>query len=134
MRGSVRVGRTGGQEEYQGRLPGGDDLGGSGEVGVLARRPARSVEVGRGAFEIKAVSREGEAAAVLCAAAIVVHEPVGTRRDTTYNMPGSFRLMGELDIEALRRSLEKIIERHEMLRTRFPVVDGECGAGDRTAI
>src|SRR5262249_31386430 len=43
----------------------------------------------------------------------------------TYNVPGAVRLEGELDIEALRRSLEQIVRRHEVLRTRFVSVNGE---------
>jgi len=42
-----------------------------------------------------------------------------------YNMPEALRLRGELDAEALRRAVETIVERHEMLRTHFAEVDGE---------
>src|SRR5262249_6664428 len=42
-----------------------------------------------------------------------------------YNIPGAVRLRGELDVEALRRSIEEIVRRHEVLRTRFLTVDGE---------
>ena len=42
-----------------------------------------------------------------------------------YNMPGALRLTGELDVEALRRAFETIVERHETLRTRFVVENGE---------
>ena len=41
-------------------------------------------------------------------------------------MPNFFRLVGELDIDALKKSLGAIIQRHEVLRTRFPVVDGNA--------
>src|SRR5262249_31715173 len=43
----------------------------------------------------------------------------------TYNVPGAVRLEGELDVEALRRSIEEIVRRHEVLRTRFVSVNGE---------
>ncbi|TBU87903.1 hypothetical protein DNK44_19445 [Pseudomonas dryadis] len=36
-----------------------------------------------------------------------------------YHIPAALRLKGELDIEALRRSFEYLIERHETLRTCF---------------
>jgi amino acid adenylation domain-containing protein len=36
-----------------------------------------------------------------------------------------FRLRGELDREVLRRALERIVARHDALRTTFRVVDGE---------
>ena len=42
-----------------------------------------------------------------------------------YNMPGSARLIGRLDVEALRRALQHIMERHEALRTT--IADGADG-------
>lgn len=42
-----------------------------------------------------------------------------------YNVPNAFRLKGRLDRAALGRTLEEIHRRHEILRTRFPTVDGE---------
>ncbi|HET6977284.1 MAG TPA: amino acid adenylation domain-containing protein [Pyrinomonadaceae bacterium] len=43
----------------------------------------------------------------------------------TYNMPGAVRIGGLLNVIALERSLNEIVRRHESLRTRFPLVDGE---------
>jgi amino acid adenylation domain-containing protein len=40
-----------------------------------------------------------------------------------YNIPVEIRLKGMLDITALQRSLQKIVQRHEVLRTRFQVID-----------
>ncbi|RXT60163.1 non-ribosomal peptide synthetase [Pseudomonas syringae] len=37
----------------------------------------------------------------------------------TYNIPLALRLHGALNVEALRRSVEQLIERHETLRTTF---------------
>jgi hypothetical protein len=42
-----------------------------------------------------------------------------------YHMPGRFLLTGALDRGALRRALNRIVERHESLRTTFHLVDGE---------
>jgi amino acid adenylation domain-containing protein len=42
-----------------------------------------------------------------------------------YNIPVGVRLEGELDKEALRKSLEEIVRRHEILRTRIVEEDGE---------
>ncbi len=42
-----------------------------------------------------------------------------------YNIPSAVRLMGKLDEQALRRSLNEIVRRHEVLRTSFPSSDGE---------
>ena len=41
-----------------------------------------------------------------------------------YNCPIPLRLRGQLDDEALRAALADIIERHELLRTRYTMVDG----------
>src|SRR5690606_30321057 len=40
-----------------------------------------------------------------------------------YNMPLALRLRGPLDAAALSRSIEYIVDRHEVLRTRFETVD-----------
>jgi amino acid adenylation domain-containing protein len=44
-----------------------------------------------------------------------------------YNLCQAVRLIGRLDVAALRRSIEEIIERHEILRTSFPEpeIDGQ---------
>jgi amino acid adenylation domain-containing protein len=41
-----------------------------------------------------------------------------------YNLPIALRLRGNLDVEALERSLNEIIRRHEALRTCFPARGG----------
>jgi amino acid adenylation domain-containing protein len=43
---------------------------------------------------------------------------------TEYNLPESVRLRGELDLEALKKTIEALIERHESLRTHFAIIGG----------
>src|SRR5215510_5275455 len=42
-----------------------------------------------------------------------------------YHIPVGLRLRGGLEVGALRRALDRIVERHEALRTTFALVDGE---------
>lgn len=44
---------------------------------------------------------------------------------TAYNMLGALHLSGPLDAEALSDAVERIVSRHEILRTTYRVVDGE---------
>ncbi|GAB3214056.1 non-ribosomal peptide synthetase [Marinactinospora endophytica] len=44
---------------------------------------------------------------------------------SAYNVPWVLRLRGDLDTTALAAALADVAERHEILRTRFPEVDGE---------
>lgn len=46
-------------------------------------------------------------------------------RSPMYNVPVVLHLQGELDVRALELSLAAIVERHDALRTRIDVVDGE---------
>ncbi|MBG9480520.1 non-ribosomal peptide synthetase, partial [Lysinibacillus sphaericus] len=44
---------------------------------------------------------------------------------TMYNMRQALKLTGEVSVEDLRRALQEIVERHEILRTEFLMVNGE---------
>ena len=43
---------------------------------------------------------------------------------TPYNMPKAIRIFGRLNVEALQKTLDIIVDRHEMLRTTFSLVEG----------
>jgi len=88
------------------------------EGGAVARRSARSV---------KRVTRSR-------GADDPVPMPDAARRlwlldrlepGSAYTMPLLIRLRGQLDTDALRRAVGDLVERHEILRTRFADVDGE---------
>lgn len=42
-----------------------------------------------------------------------------------HNLRGVFRLSGPLDYDALKASLQAIVDRHETMRSRFPAVEGQ---------
>jgi amino acid adenylation domain-containing protein len=45
--------------------------------------------------------------------------------NTFYNVPTAFRLTGSLNLSALEQSFNEIVRRHEALRTRFGIVEGQ---------
>jgi len=45
--------------------------------------------------------------------------------NTLYNIPGGVRLEGSLNVEALEGAINEIVRRHEVLRTRIEVEEGE---------
>jgi acyl carrier protein len=47
--------------------------------------------------------------------------------NSVYNFPAAVRLTGPLDLAALKKSLNEIVRRHEVLRTTFVTVDGHPG-------
>ena len=45
--------------------------------------------------------------------------------DATYNESRAYRLMGEIDVDALERSVRYMARRHEILRTSYSLVDDD---------
>ena len=45
--------------------------------------------------------------------------------NTVYTMPGAFRIRGALDTDRFAQALSSVVARHEALRTRFLLEDGE---------
>ena len=48
---------------------------------------------------------------------------------TAYNITATLRLMGELNASLLEQSLNRIVDRHEILRTTFSTLRGEASLG-----
>ncbi|GAA1990957.1 non-ribosomal peptide synthetase [Kitasatospora viridis] len=48
-----------------------------------------------------------------------------TGGNTAYNLVSALRLTGPLDVPALHRALQAVVDRHDVLRTTFTAVDGE---------
>ncbi len=46
-------------------------------------------------------------------------------KSAAYNIFGVFKLIGKLDIEVMQKSIKKVFERHEALRTKIIVVGGK---------
>jgi amino acid adenylation domain-containing protein len=51
-----------------------------------------------------------------------IHQQKGS--STEFNMPEALRLRGRLDVDALRRAVQTIVDRHECLRTHFAEENG----------
>src|SRR5205823_2594873 len=47
------------------------------------------------------------------------------KSSSEYNLPEALRLRGELNYQALERTIQAIVERHEILRTHFAEIQGE---------
>ncbi|MGO4778241.1 condensation domain-containing protein, partial [Lysobacter sp. 2RAB21] len=50
---------------------------------------------------------------------------MGQQSSGAYHMAGGLRLRGALDESALQAALDRIVQRHEALRTHFELVDGQ---------
>jgi hypothetical protein len=49
---------------------------------------------------------------------------LGSAEDPAFHVPRTLRLSGPLDVDALRRAISTVVERHEVLRTNFELSDG----------
>ena len=91
----------------------------------LARRVEEAMRSGEmGAPPLVRVSREGNLPLSFAQQRLWFLDQLEPG-NTLYNIPGGVRLEGRLNLEALDRVINEIVRRHEVLRTRFEVVDGE---------
>ncbi|HEX5868975.1 MAG TPA: condensation domain-containing protein, partial [Longimicrobium sp.] len=73
---------------------------------------------------IEPVSREGRLELSFAQQRLWFLDRMGTS-DRAYNVPLGLRLKGSVDRDALGRTLDRIVARHEALRTVFALEDGE---------
>jgi amino acid adenylation domain-containing protein len=106
-------------------------LGVEAEIGDLFVRPvladfARGLQTAARAeaAAIAPVERSGPLALSFAQQRLWFLEQLGNL-GSTYHIPMRLRLRGGLDRGALVRSLDRIVARHEALRTSFPTVNGE---------
>ncbi|HEX8695266.1 MAG TPA: amino acid adenylation domain-containing protein, partial [Longimicrobium sp.] len=106
-------------------------LGVEAALGAVFERPvladfARGLEAAARAElpAIEPVDRAGRLAPSFAQQRLWFLEQLGGA-GAAYHIPLRLRLRGELDREALSRALDRIVARHEALRTTFPPVDGE---------
>lgn len=50
---------------------------------------------------------------------------IAGKQTTSYNMPGAFKIKGDLDIQRIQYAFQTLVNRHEVLRTRFEKINGE---------
>ncbi|HEX8360464.1 MAG TPA: amino acid adenylation domain-containing protein, partial [Longimicrobium sp.] len=104
-------------------------LGVEAELGDLFVRPvlaefARGLATARAALPpIVPAERDGPTALSFAQQRLWFLEELGGA-GPAYHIPASLRLHGPLDRDALVRALDRIVERHEALRTTFAEVDG----------
>ncbi|HEX8362093.1 MAG TPA: amino acid adenylation domain-containing protein, partial [Longimicrobium sp.] len=104
-------------------------LGVEAELGDLFVRPvlaefARGLATARAALPpIVPAERDGPTALSFAQQRLWFLEELGGA-GPAYHIPASLRLYGPLDRDALGRALDRIVERHEALRTTFAEVDG----------
>jgi amino acid adenylation domain-containing protein len=79
---------------------------------------------GNGKASIPRRGKRDSAAVSLAQRQIWVIDQV-TPGNSAYNLPYGFRVRGPLDLAALEESFNRIIERHQTLRTTFTMEDGE---------
>jgi amino acid adenylation domain-containing protein len=91
----------------------------------LATTPAEAVDTaaGEGAAPVAPVPRDGLIPASFAQQRLWFIDRIdGHSRQ--YNMPALFDLRGRLDLAALQRAFDALVQRHEALRTHFREVDG----------
>jgi NRPS condensation-like uncharacterized protein len=101
------------------------DLDAEGLRKLLSLARGRSRNAGRSeAVAIPAVPRDGPLALSFAQQRLWLQAQLDGN-STNYHIRGALRLSGNLDVIAWRRSLDRLVARHEALRSIFRVADGQ---------
>src|SRR6185369_251716 len=94
-------------------------------IAELALKVETALRAGEGVetLPLKAVERSGDLPLSFAQERLWFLDQLEPDSDF-YNIPSGVRLGGELDIEALQRTLSEVVRRHEVLRTTFPMDHG----------
>jgi amino acid adenylation domain-containing protein len=95
-------------------------------IAGLAERVAalRTIDTGTARLRVTPVPRDGSLPLSFNQEALWFLDQLEADR-ATYTIHFALRLGGPLDVPALNRALKEVARRHEVLRTRFPEVDGQ---------
>ena len=90
---------------------------------LMKKAAQRKAQEGTPSDRLRPVPREGELPLSFAQQRLWFIEQFNPG-SSAYNVPFAVRLTGELDAEALRRTLEEVVRRHEILRTIFASAEG----------
>ncbi|PCK02582.1 MAG: hypothetical protein COA42_21985 [Alteromonadaceae bacterium] len=91
---------------------------------------ATAIELANGVISLPKVQRQAEGETKVLSFAqqrLWFLDQLEENSSASYNIPMAIQLTGRLNVEALRCSLNWLIERHESLRALFPTEDGLAG-------
>ncbi len=96
-------------------------------IALLAERVGAAIREGSGVAVAPVERRpDGEAPALSFAQERLWFLDHLEGKSAFYNVPAALRIEGDLDVVALERAVEKLVARHEVLRTTFATVKGQA--------
>lgn len=84
----------------------------------------RKLPQGHGAYVVKRVSRDGDLPLSFAQQRIWFLDQMAPGL-AVYNLPTVLRLTGWLNLQAMNRVFSEVVNRHEIMRTIFPVISGK---------